>query len=329
MTLSTDRTCSISDCTGRTVGRGWCARHYGIWRTHGDPLHPVRRYVRQGSECVHPGCDLKPQRRNLCNKHAKREEAHGETTDPRERRFWAKVDKNGPTPENRPTLGPCWIWTGYIHAPSGYGQYGLRNGTRLVHRISYQYLVGPIPKGLHLDHLCRRRECCRPDHLEPVTPRENLRRGDQGAFWGYVPESIPMQPKPSKPERCTGCGDNGRAVYKRTLCRPCYRKWLKDPDVERPSQRTPEQRFWAKVEKTPSCWLWTASVHSKTGYGRFAVKHGQMVDAHRYSYFLAFGAIPDGLDVHHTCHVRHCIRPEHLRATTRSENLALRKVRRP
>ncbi|MFJ9771229.1 HNH endonuclease signature motif containing protein [Kitasatospora sp. NPDC101157] len=69
-------------------------------------------------------------------------------------------------------------------------------------------------------------------------------------------------------------------------------------------------------------------MHSKTGYGRFAAKHGQMIDAHRYSYFLAHGAIPGGLDVHHTCHVRRCVRPEHLRATSRSENLSERKVRR-
>lgn len=70
----------------------------------------------------------------------------------------------------------CWIWMGSITA-SGYGNAwvpGMR-GTR-AHRITYELLVGPIPDGLDLDHLCRVRNCVNPTHLEPVTRRENLRR---------------------------------------------------------------------------------------------------------------------------------------------------------
>lgn len=48
--------------------------------------------------------------------------------------------------------------------------------TRYVHRWAYEYFVGPIPKGMHLDHLCRNRRCFRPSHLEPVSPRTNLLR---------------------------------------------------------------------------------------------------------------------------------------------------------
>lgn len=72
----------------------------------------------------------------------------------------------------------CWIFTGYV-TPSGYGQFwfeGRRN--EFAHRAAYTLFVGPIPEGLQLDHLCRNRACCNPDHLEPVTCRENLLRGE-------------------------------------------------------------------------------------------------------------------------------------------------------
>src|SRR5208282_3495744 len=103
---------------GETCGqpvrtREWCGMHYARFLAHGDPLHPVRRYVRQGDKCEHEGgCDEKPKYHGLCSMHARRQANHGETTEPRERRFWAHVDKNGPVPPHRPALGPCWVWTG-------------------------------------------------------------------------------------------------------------------------------------------------------------------------------------------------------------------------
>lgn len=285
--------------------------------------------------------------------HRRREENHGETTDPRDRRFWAKVNKDGPVPKARPDLGPCWIWTGYVSPENGYGQFMVRNGTRLPHRIAYEYLVGPIPKGLVLDHLCHtadptcravaecpHRRCCNPAHTEPVTPRTNIARGNGGDSWGYVPDPLPPKPaKLPKPDSCTeDDGECGNPIYKRTICRKHYRRWLRDPSVERPSQRTPEQRFWVKVDKDgplpPSvpnlgaCWVWTAGINPGTGYGQFAPKHGTQTGAHRFSFELANGSIPDGFEVHHKCFVRRCVRPEHLEALTRADNLKQRENRR-
>lgn len=88
-------------------------------------------------------------------------------------RWSAKIDKSGPIPEYAPHLGPCWVWTGAISS-EGYG----RCGSAYAHRWSYEVFVGPIPEGLQIDHLCRVRKCVNPAHLEPVTQRENLLRGD-------------------------------------------------------------------------------------------------------------------------------------------------------
>lgn len=70
----------------------------------------------------------------------------------------------------------CWEWTGYIK-PNGYGQFHPAHGqTAYAHRWSFQSFVGEIPHGLQIDHLCRNRKCVNPDHLEPVTNVENMRR---------------------------------------------------------------------------------------------------------------------------------------------------------
>jgi hypothetical protein len=74
-----------------------------------------------------------------------------------------------------PTSG-CWLWTGSV-TRGGYGHAWFQKRPRAVHRIVYEMLVGPVPKGLDLDHLCRNRCCANPKHLEPVSHRENVLRG--------------------------------------------------------------------------------------------------------------------------------------------------------
>lgn len=88
-------------------------------------------------------------------------------------RFWEKVDKNGPIMPGMST--PCWVWTAKIGS-GGYGRFWLDGKDALAHRVAYRLLVGPIPGGLEIDHVCKNRRCVR--HLEAVTSRENTRRSD-------------------------------------------------------------------------------------------------------------------------------------------------------
>jgi len=92
----------------------------------------------------------------------------------------------------------CWTWTLALNH-NGYAECKPMMGTKRAHRITYMLLVGEIPEGLVLDHLCRVRHCINPDHLEPVTDRENLDRGfalitacPQGHE--YTPENTYLKP---------------------------------------------------------------------------------------------------------------------------------------
>jgi hypothetical protein len=83
-----------------------------------------------------------------------------------ETRFWQRVDASG----------DCWVWLGGLN-DGGYGRFYLDRKCHPAHRFAWTVLVGPIADGLVIDHLCRNRVCVNPDHLEPVTHRENILRG--------------------------------------------------------------------------------------------------------------------------------------------------------
>lgn len=108
----------------------------------------------------------------------------------------------------------CWLWTGSCD-PSGYGTLKLEGRTRRAHRLAYELLVGPIPDGLQLDHLCRVRNCANPDHLEPVTNQENSRRGR--ALITHCPKGHPY----SGDNLRLHVRKNGRDVNRE--CRECVR----------------------------------------------------------------------------------------------------------
>jgi hypothetical protein len=136
---------------------------------------PTERRRRKSPEpvpgiCTIPGCRRLGYSRQWCQAHYSRWARTGDPLPAAPRNpnvtFWERVI---------PT-GFCWEWNSTL-TNEGYGVFTEARRQFKAHRRSYELLLGPIPDGLHLDHLCRNRKCVNPDHLEPVTSKVNALRG--------------------------------------------------------------------------------------------------------------------------------------------------------
>jgi len=131
---------------------------------------------------------------------------------------------------DRLEIGDCWTYTGKSRRGRGYNYGGIKHEgkTYAAHRLVWTLLVGPIPDGLVMDHLCKNTPCCNPDHLEPVTQAENIRRGATGKHQTrpnldktHCPHGHPYSGdnrrfNPSGSRRCRTCSNaEARARYHR------------------------------------------------------------------------------------------------------------------
>lgn len=125
----------------------------------------------------------------------------------------------------------CWPYPGYCNRRTGYGNAYWEGERWEAHRAAYVMLVGPIPDGYHVDHLCRNRACCNPAHLEPVPPRVNLLRGESPSakqarqthcLNGHELAGANLRPTNRGKRECAVCfNDRQRAsYYARTGNRP-------------------------------------------------------------------------------------------------------------
>lgn len=164
----------MDGCGGKHFGRGYCRTHYERWKRNGD----VELRKDSSRPCVVEGCERTHFGKGMCRPHYRRFMKYGDPVAPAPSQRTNTYERWLSYVEKTDT---CWLWRGSMWESTGYGRFWVDDKTVLVHRWSYEHHVGPIPKGKHLDHLCRVRNCVRPDHLEPVTARENLLRGETQA----------------------------------------------------------------------------------------------------------------------------------------------------
>lgn len=151
------------------------------------------------------------------------------------KRFWDKVDLNG----------DCWLWLGNLDR-KGYGRFSFNVSGSLAHRFSYMVHVGPIGKGLTIDHICRVRKCVNPSHLRVLTNTENVLSGIGITATNARKTSCNRGHEYTKENTRIFIGPNGRKVRFCKACdkirRPRYALSQLKSDIKRGNAKALEEK---------------------------------------------------------------------------------------
>lgn len=173
--------------------------------------------------CTGPDCTRPMVAKGLCGAHYQQRSAGKELRalkpytprgSPEDERYFARVTQDG----------DCWLWIG-ASGKYGYGNFMDDSGrTWRAHRWAYEYFIGRIPEGLHLDHLCRNPACVNPWHLDPVTALVNIQRVPPDARNKPEPWELCGRGHPMTPENVYVTPGRGNR-YCRTCQSAARRRW--------------------------------------------------------------------------------------------------------
>lgn len=194
--------CIVEGCDRIKDIRDWCSKHYVHLRSHG------LIEVKGGGVCSVGDCGSAVYAKGMCRLHRDRVKATGSPDAPELidnlSNYW--IVETG-----------CWIWLGNV-GTNGYGRTSTAvHGATSAHRAMFIEHNGALPRGVILDHLCRQPTCVNPDHLDPVSHRENIARG--ASSWKLTETCRSGRHDITNPENVYT--HPGGATAGKRQCRPC------------------------------------------------------------------------------------------------------------
>ena len=169
---ATKKTCSIEDCNGVFVAKGYCNKHYNRFKVHGSPHINLIKI----NPCKVDGCETRRARQGYCSQHYGYFARYGTATPNVKLKFHSKsLDEAYEYGVIRKEGNECWGWK-HTTNNSGYGYFSSKGEKAIAaHRYSYEKYIGIIPDGLFVLHKCDNPPCSNPSHLFVGTNSDNIK----------------------------------------------------------------------------------------------------------------------------------------------------------